>query len=744
LLTDSFDQLKAACCRIVTPFRIGTGYLAGDGQVMTCEHIVRELDRGAEVEIFFSAGNCTATIVEKDEVHDSALLRLNQPAPEVAPLRFAGRCARQAVWDGYGFPELAKGIALPLRGVVMDPAGQDTKLRPALLLFSDQIATKTDIHGFSGSPVMVNGYVVGHLKRIMADDGDTSKAAFGYVFASPSERILSLLKMEPAVQAIDGEQPRPICIPALSEGSLHAFISSNSADRAFAKRLLYELDAKGFRVAADWVSGSSAMNDAATAVLVVSKPYLDSALSRAETDAILARRAAGQLRIIAVVVDDSRLPLHWMPALSYSFLGLPKPEGSVLEQVLYAVAGQRPPVRALAATVPTPVSADPEKGRSLVNAGLPELALKYLPASDTSVRVRQIRALALAKNRQLDEALILLEGLKREGHLDSESAGLLAGRYRQRWEETGLRNFLTASLETYLSAWESSNPRDCYPGINAASMLLWAGDGEQSKILARDVLAEALAHDHAGDFWALATIAEANLLLGESSEALRFYKRMVAAGPERYENIASARRTLRRDIEYLGLKAEPFETALTLPKVAAFVGHDLDQPDRSTPRFPPEREREVRRMIFEALKSSGILFGVSSASAGSDIIFLEEMRARNGFVRVVLPCARGQFIREFLDAGWRRRFERAMDHPRAEVVELDGDPDDLWETFRPKLLQYAEATARQLDDEPMLLAVWDGQPGFIAQTVSEWRGRGAHVQHLSLAFNPLGANSLLS
>ena len=213
---------------------------------------------------------------------------------------------------------------------------------------------------------------------------------------------------------------------------------------------------------------------------------------------------------------------------------------------------------------------------------------------------------------------------------------------------------------------------------------------------------------------------------------MRYYRQMVTAGPERYENIATARRTLRRNLELLETPAAAFEKELAVPKVAAFVGHDVDAADRTTPRFPARMEYAVRSKIAKALRAAGILYSVSSAGAGADIIFLEEMKVRNGFMQVVLPCPRGQFMREFLSPHWQRRFELAMDHPLAEVVELAGDPDELWDAFRPKLWEFAEAKAKLLDEKPMLLAVWDGKPGFIQNTVEEWRGRGAGVQHLGL------------
>jgi tetratricopeptide (TPR) repeat protein len=723
MVTDWFQQLKNACGRVKGPHRTGTGYVVGNGQMITCHHVIGDVRKGGVVKVDLPGQtDMEATVAEIDEEHDSALLTLQVPAG-IQALQFAGKCLRQAVWDGYGFPGLLGGVPLPLRGTVMDPSCLDRKKKPALLLFSDQIATKDDVHGFSGSPVVVEGYVVGHLKRIIEDDDD--KPAYGYVFASPSEKILSLLNIPPAIDVIDPADPQRICIPSIPQGRLHAMVSFNSLNKAFAQRLIRELGNKGFRTTSDL----NELQKCERAVIILSKAYLDSPVSQDDA----ARIFGAQIPLILVIVDDSLLPADWPRVLSYRFAPGAQPEGPVLEQVLYAVAGQRPPVKSIAAMTPEAPQSDPSKGRALINAGLPELALKYLPESDATLEVRRMRALALAKMRKIDDAIAILEPLNSQGQLDAETAGILAGRYRQLWEQTDEQNYFIASLDTYREAWHKT--RNPYPGINAASMLLWDGQVEPSKSIADEILNQL--DRSTKDFWNLATIAQAWVLVGDPDQALAFYKKMIAAGPDRYENIATVRRTLRRDLEFLQVEREPFEKLLRLPKVVALVGHDLDRPDRPEPRFPPERESEVRKGIAAKLKALQARYSVSSADAGSDILFLEEMKKRNAYMRVILPCSRGAFVDKYLDDWhWRLRFDQAMDHPGAEVMELNGDPDTMWENFLPQLWNCAETTAKQLDDQPTLLAVWDGNPGFVRDTIHWWHTKGALVEVIRLDQRP--------
>ena len=79
---------------------------------------------------------------------------------------------------------------------------------------------------------------------------------------------------------------------------------------------------------------------------------------------------------------------------------------------------------------PTPVIVAAEK---LIGQGRPDLALEVLKSSTEGLRVRQLRALALAKNGQRDEAIELSERLRQQVELDAETGGLLAGRYKERW-----------------------------------------------------------------------------------------------------------------------------------------------------------------------------------------------------------------------------------------------------------------------------------------------------------------------
>ena len=101
------------------------------------------------------------------------------------------------------------------------PDGLDVRRRRALVLYSDQAAAAQGppLAGFSGSPVMVGGMVVGHLTRVLSSKDRPGRPELGYLFATPGFEILRVLgrpadgivgvsKVEPPA-AIPSRRPVP-------------------------------------------------------------------------------------------------------------------------------------------------------------------------------------------------------------------------------------------------------------------------------------------------------------------------------------------------------------------------------------------------------------------------------------------------------------------------------------------------------------------------------------------------------
>ncbi len=379
--------------------------------------------------------------------------------------------------------------------------------------------------------------------------------------------------------------------------------------------------------------------------------------------------------------------------------------------------------------------------KELLELASPEYALEILTDVE-GVRAEQLRAFAYAKTGKVDEAIRLLESLRAAGHFDSETAGLLGGRYKQKWRKTGNPALLQAAYQAYRDSYDAEPNH--YTGINAASLALSIEEPADSKRIAGEVLAaiEAVPGSEV-DYWQAATRAQAHILLGDLDAARREYRRVVAADWGAVQNIAIMRREARSDLANLGIEPGTLDDVLAVPRIAAFSGHRIDEANRAKPRFPESKVGEVRLAIRERLHEHAVGFGFSSAANGADILFLEELLERGGSAHVVLPFPRENFARLSVGPDWQRRFDRALDDPRVEVETLleavPAEPAAIEESFHrcnEAVHDKAVRFAARLNEEPILLAVWDGQPGDgaggTADCVKLWRDEGRVVETIAI------------
>src|SRR6185295_3317473 len=147
------DKLKDACAyiEVTGPWgkRRGTGYLVRPDRVATCEHVVRGASADAQILLRFPSGERQAVVEKLDAENDCAVLRLDQPLSGVAPLQRGPRCAKDAVWQTYGFPQSNLQGGLILDGKIQDPQGEDRKRNQSIVLFSHSAIGGSLMQGFS-------------------------------------------------------------------------------------------------------------------------------------------------------------------------------------------------------------------------------------------------------------------------------------------------------------------------------------------------------------------------------------------------------------------------------------------------------------------------------------------------------------------------------------------------------------------------------------------------------------------
>jgi hypothetical protein len=307
--TDAFRRLKQASVFVRSPDgSTGSGYLVAPNRVATAWHVVRSWEKGTRYPVIIGVDPrhvSQAELIGKDEAADAALLGLDAPVDNSPlPIATAG-LLRKAVWDGYGYPALATRIeqppGLPVDGHVQDPSTCTDRGANAVLLYSENIAAgkASPLHGFSGSPVTVDGAVIGHIIKHIGDPDDPARAAYGYVYACPIAAVAALLGTTPVItQSVAPVTIATIndAVPPLPEGEYHVFVSYRSSDRPWAMSLVARLEGVGLRVFIDQkelevgqslaAQLQSALTRSRAAVVLVSKGWIESPWCQQENDVL--------------------------------------------------------------------------------------------------------------------------------------------------------------------------------------------------------------------------------------------------------------------------------------------------------------------------------------------------------------------------------------------------------------------------------------------------------------------------
>src|SRR3954453_5378995 len=358
--------------------------------------------------------------------------------------------------------------------------------------------------------------------------------------------------------------------------------------------------------------------------------------------------------------------------------------------------------------------------------------------------LRQRMALALAQMGSSGRAQEILNALVAEDPTNRETLSILGRTYKDQWcadpeDEETLRH----SFEHYNRAFEVQPP-ESYPGINAATIALLLKETDRAKQIAIDVLK--ICQEQPDDYWKLATVAEALVVLGDTDGAKQAYRSAVALEKDNLRAFSSTRKQARALSRQLHGRSDIFDDCFPIPKLVVFSGHMIDAPDRRTPRFPPSKEDEIKALLEKQLAAMNAGIGFSSAASGSDILFLEAMIARGGTIHLVLPWPAEEFVKTSVavagDGDWMKRFEYVLD--RAASIRVLGQlymPGSAtgFEYCNLSMNGLARIFARSLDLDITPLAVWDGYagaPGGTGSFVRYWRNHGIPVKVVPIATKP--------
>lgn len=358
--------------------------------------------------------------------------------------------------------------------------------------------------------------------------------------------------------------------------------------------------------------------------------------------------------------------------------------------------------------------------------------------------LQQRMALALAQMGSSARAQAILNGLAATDPTNRETLSILGRTYKDEWcADPANEKLLRLSFDHYNRAFEVEPP-DSYPGINAATIALLLKETSKAKQIATMVLE--ICQKQADDYWKLATVAEALVILGDIEGAKRAYRAAVASEQDNLRAYSSTRKQARALSRQLYGRSDTFDDCFPIPKLVVFSGHMIDAPDRRTPRFPQEKEGEIKALLERQLAAMNAGIGFCSAASGSDILFLEAMIARGATFHLVLPWPAEEFVKTSVapaaNGAWVKRFENVLD--RAASIRILGQlymPGSAtgFEYCNLAMCGLARIFARSLDLEITPLAVWDGYtgaPGGTGSFVRYWRNHRVPVKVIPIATKP--------
>jgi class 3 adenylate cyclase len=388
-------------------------------------------------------------------------------------------------------------------------------------------------------------------------------------------------------------------------------------------------------------------------------------------------------------------------------------------------------------------------------------ALSIAPIDDLALIEQRLdelkyeKAITLSRLGSIGEARETLLALHRKR---PDNAAILSATGRT-FKDLGLaaaepinrRSNLEKAHSYYLHAFELGG--GYYPAINAATIALWLEDRKTACVLAEKVkdLCQSVLQKDPDDYWAAATIAEAELILSikgdaVSPSALRYYKRAAAIAHQlrHWGDLSSTRRQAKLTCEILNWDFSSLQETFASPNVIIFSGHMIDTPDRARPRFPPNLVSAVADEIRDRLRRNNAQIGVCSAACGSDLLFIEAMLERGAEIHVVLPWRREEFLRTSVaisgDPYWQKKFVQLLDRATSVTYlsQQSAPSGNLGYVYCNDCMNgMALYRAETIGSKVAPMAVWDGKKGDglggTSSFVHFWRSRQHPVEIIDVS-----------
>jgi class 3 adenylate cyclase len=349
-----------------------------------------------------------------------------------------------------------------------------------------------------------------------------------------------------------------------------------------------------------------------------------------------------------------------------------------------------------------------------------------------TIRHQQVLALARMGDTERAMGLFTAYGLDRssDAHERAVGARLLKDRALAAPSGPDRQAALARAQEAYQAIYEESG--DAFPGINAATLALLAGDTARAQALAGALLADPAVAAPA-DYYKAATRAEALLLLGRTGEVTETLAGDAIRGSGDYGGRSSTLRQLAMVAAHLGMsegEREALLAPLAPPRVAHYCGHmfGADAP----------AEAWIRRALEALLDEEGIGFAYGALACGADILAAEALLDRGVELHVVLPFEEQDFLLQSVlpgGPGWEARYrgcrDRAASIVFASPMAFFGNPAQYGYASRTAM-GLARLRAEHLGAMAVQIAIWDGAasdgPAGTGADVTAWAAAGERTR----------------
>lgn len=359
-----------------------------------------------------------------------------------------------------------------------------------------------------------------------------------------------------------------------------------------------------------------------------------------------------------------------------------------------------------------------------------------------NIKSKEVFALTLLKTGAIDDAKKIvtqlfnfddIENFQNQDFVKTTDASTLAGIadiFKEAWTYTKDCADLDISRELYIASFNANHERSL-SGINAAWMAWITGEDELAISLAQKVLNSLPQLGLNATFDQLILLAESQLIIGRVEDAIRIYTEAYGKRDQKnYLPIVKARQKL-FFLKSAGVKI-PDEVlkVLTPPTIVVFSGQMIDNKYQEYPIFPNELEDKVREAIRTQLDELDARIAYSSASAGAEILFLEEMLKRGGEINIILPFINEDFIDHnvrYAGPRWEKRFEKIIKNAHSVSYAVDDKflGHSMLYRFSNQVIQgTAVMRGKILTSEPHLFVIWDSmaepKPGDQSDFIDQW------------------------